>query len=145
MNDVISRQAAIDAINALHDKPNAWLDCAVDAVITLPSAQPEHKTEDFVKLTVRNSNGRPYYSIIYLEDGNEFEGYSSYSLDVISDYLRRYFGFAQPECKTGRWEYVDYGGVGNYHCTACREICICNGDYNFCPNCGAKMLEDGES
>ena len=43
--DVISRQAAIDAINALHDKPNAWLDCAVDAVMALPSAQPERTCE----------------------------------------------------------------------------------------------------
>ena len=41
MDDLISRQAAIDAINTLHDKPNAWLDCAVDAVVALPSAQPE--------------------------------------------------------------------------------------------------------
>lgn len=46
---------------------------------------------------------------------------------------------AQPERKTGRWEYVDYGGFGNWHCTACRKICICNGDYDFCPNCGADM------
>jgi hypothetical protein len=51
---------------------------------------------------------------------------------------------AQPERKTGRWEYLDYGGFGNFHCTACGEICICNGDYDFCPNCGAKMLKDGD-
>lgn len=50
---------------------------------------------------------------------------------------------AQSERKTGRWEYVDYGGFGNWHCTACRKICICNGDYDFCPNCGARM-SDGE-
>lgn len=50
---------------------------------------------------------------------------------------------AEPR-KTGRWEYIDYGGFGNYHCTACREICICNGDYDFCPNCGARMKEEGE-
>lgn len=37
MNDLISRQAAIDVINALHEKPNAWLDYAVDAVMTLPT------------------------------------------------------------------------------------------------------------
>ena len=49
---------------------------------------------------------------------------------------------AQPE-RTGRWEYVDYGGFGNYHCSACRMICICNGDYDYCPNCGARM--EGES
>lgn len=46
---------------------------------------------------------------------------------------------AQSEQLTGRWEYVDYGGFGNWHCTACRKICICNGDYDFCPNCGARM------
>lgn len=40
MDDLISRKSAIDAINALHDKPNAWLDCAVEAVEALPSAQP---------------------------------------------------------------------------------------------------------
>ena len=37
--DVIYRHQAIDAINALHEKPNAWLDSAVDAVMSLPSAQ----------------------------------------------------------------------------------------------------------
>ena len=41
MDELISRQDAIDAINALHDKPNAWLDCAVDAVMALPTEQPE--------------------------------------------------------------------------------------------------------
>lgn len=41
MTDLINRQAAIDAINALHEKPNAWLDSAVDAVMTLPSAYPK--------------------------------------------------------------------------------------------------------
>lgn len=39
----------------------------------------------------------------------------------------------------GQWEYVDYGGFGNWHCSHCREICITNGDYDYCPNCGAKM------
>jgi len=40
--DVISRQDAIDAINELHDRPNAWLDLAVDTLEKLPSAQPKH-------------------------------------------------------------------------------------------------------
>ena len=34
---------------------------------------------------------RDYYSIIYEENGEEYEGYSSYSLDVISDFLKEYF------------------------------------------------------
>lgn len=40
MSDLISRKDAIDAINALHDKPNSWLDCAVEAVEALPPSQP---------------------------------------------------------------------------------------------------------
>ena len=40
-DDTIYRQVAIDTINELHDKPNAWLDLAVDALENLPSAEPE--------------------------------------------------------------------------------------------------------
>jgi hypothetical protein len=41
--DMISRRGAIEAINELHDKPNAWLDLAVDALENLPSAQPQYE------------------------------------------------------------------------------------------------------
>ena len=41
MKDLIERQKAIDAIEQLHDKPNAWLDCAVEALEKMPSAQPD--------------------------------------------------------------------------------------------------------
>ena len=39
-----------------------------------------------------------------------------------------------------RWEYVDYGGVGNWHCSACRAIN--QKRTNFCPNCGRDMRGD---
>lgn len=42
--DTIYRQDAVDAINELHDKPNAWLDLAVEALEKLPSAQPSKET-----------------------------------------------------------------------------------------------------
>ena len=42
----------------------------------------------------------------------------------------------------GRWVWNDYSSIGNYHCTACGKICICNGDYDYCPNCGARMVKD---
>lgn len=42
---LIDRQAAIDAINELHDKPNAWLDLAVDALEQLPSAHQLYDEE----------------------------------------------------------------------------------------------------
>lgn len=35
--------------------------------------------------------GKPYYSILYEENGQRFEGFSSYSLEVLSSYLREYF------------------------------------------------------
>lgn len=38
-----------------------------------------------------------------------------------------------------RWQYIDYGGVGNWHCTACREITINATFYKYCPHCGARM------
>lgn len=60
------------------------------------SAQPKQDRE-FIRLKLSiDLDGRGYLSIIYLEFddngvGHEFEGYSSYSLDVISDYLKEYF------------------------------------------------------
>jgi len=50
MNDLIYKQDAIDTINALHEKPNAWLDSAVDAVMILPSAERKGRW-------IRNDNG----------------------------------------------------------------------------------------
>ena len=47
----------------------------------------------------------------------------------------------------GRWEWNDYGGFGNYHCTVCRHIPYgkfpwkYRPDYMYCPHCGAKMDE----
>lgn len=46
--DCISRQAAVDAINTLHEKPNAWLDSAVDAVMALPSVTPQQKIGQWI-------------------------------------------------------------------------------------------------
>ena len=106
--DTIYRQDAIDVLDEFQESVENGTPCYAKARVemcNIPSAQPEQDRE-FVKLTVRNSNGRPYYSIIYLEFddngvGHDFEGYSSYSLDVISDYLKRYFmPSAQPEQNT---------------------------------------------
>ena len=99
--DTISRQAAIDAPVKMVSEGIEWI--PVYHLKDLPSAQPDENDQEFIKLTVRYSNGRPYYSIIYLEYdkngvGHDFVGYSSYSLDVISDYLKKYFmPSAQPE------------------------------------------------
>ena len=39
-----------------------------------------------------------------------------------------------------RWEYVDYGGIGNWHCSVCRAIS--HKRTNFCPTCGRDMRGD---
>ena len=35
--------------------------------------------------------GKPYYSIKYIEKGEEYVGYSTYSLQVMSEFLKKYF------------------------------------------------------
>lgn len=45
----------------------------------------------FEKLICENHNGKPYYSIQYIENGERHIGYSSYKLDCVSEWLREYF------------------------------------------------------
>ena len=40
-NDLISRSDAIDAVDKLSDEPIGYLEAAIDALVDLPSAQPE--------------------------------------------------------------------------------------------------------
>ena len=49
--DTIYKQAAIDAINKLHEKPNAWLDLAVDALEKLSSAEPQQMRAKWIVTT----------------------------------------------------------------------------------------------
>ena len=130
-DDLISRQAAIDTNgldeeircemckNPMATDRGCDGHCKYDEILygkiiqilnkritPLPSAQPKQDRE-FIRLKLSiDLDGRGYISIIYLEFddngvGHEFEGYSSYSLDVISDYLKEYFmPSAQPEKRT---------------------------------------------
>jgi len=38
-----------------------------------------------------DKNGKPYYSILYVENGERFNGYGTYDIDVLSRYIRDYF------------------------------------------------------
>ena len=40
-NDLISRSDAIDAVDKLSDEPIGYLEAVIDALVDLPSAQPE--------------------------------------------------------------------------------------------------------
>ena len=104
----MTKEEAIKILPDMKGAGSEWdkaIDVAVDALkAQLPSAQPKQNRE-FMKLTFRNLDGRPYFSIVYLEFddngiGQDVEGYSSYSLDVISEYLKKYFmPSAQPNLK----------------------------------------------
>lgn len=101
----------------------------------------------FKKLTAKNVNGKNYYSIHYFDetDGEIHQGFSSGSLDVISDFLKEFFIKNNDDTEQhAHWIEVG-GGIGyvDCKCSAC-EYTDCfdeNGFYNFCPNCGAKMDE----
>lgn len=40
--------------------------------------------------------------------------------------------------KTGRWKSA---GMGDYMCSRCAEF-VTGNRYNYCPNCGARMVPD---
>ena len=53
--------------------------------------------------------GKPYFSIKYTENGQEFIGYGTYKPEVLSEYLKEYFmPSAQPEPSTEIQEILDY-------------------------------------
>ena len=110
MNELISRQ---DAIDALGERPIVWsnddeyllgarnqYDTDKLAIETVPPAQSE-PTRTFVELVVeypnpelctyKEYNGKPYYSIKYIENGEPYIGYGTYKPEVLSQYLKEYF------------------------------------------------------
>lgn len=48
----------------------------------------------------------------------------------------------------GRWKFVDIDGWWVNECSICGDMTPnrdgCYPDWNYCPNCGADMREDGE-
>ena len=48
--------------------------------------------------------GKPYYSIKYIENGEEYVGYSTYNLQVMSGFLKKYFmSSAMEKQEADRW------------------------------------------
>ena len=85
--------------------------------------------------------GKPYFSIKYTENGQEFIGYGTYNPEVLSEYLIEYFmPSVQPERGTGAWiindEYPQH-----CWCSECNHFfSLFDPKYiHFCPNCGSEM------
>ena len=78
-------------------------------------------------------------------------GEKAISLDMVG--IIKNLPLVTPQPKVGQWEYVRYDynpNIGNWHCSECRNIVIeCVNKYteggiptyNYCPNCGSKMIE----
>ena len=150
--DTISRKAAIEVVQnrpMMLSKEKVLL---INDLEKLPPAQPEQQhgrifREIVVKYpsycTYPEYKGKPYFSIKYTENGQEFIGYGTYKPEVLSKYLKEYFmPPAPPERIRGHWV--------NGHCDKCNAhapfwaMASTYHDSNFCPNCGAEMeVDDG--
>jgi len=127
MSDLISRQAALDAMETWdkfgcdpdgklvrydddkHYIPYVHYEDMVHAIKHLPSAQPgQRNARVFQGIIVEYPSisaypeyeGKPYFSIKYTENGQEFIGYGTYKPEVLSEFLKEYFmPSAQPRCE----------------------------------------------
>ena len=68
---------------------------------------------------------------------------------TLEEYISDTLPPVAPQQKIGRWieEIDDYGKVMRWHCDKCYEDSgfTTNCKWDFCPNCGAKMVEPQES
>ena len=108
--DTISRQAALNTIDAnngiLYDSPTL-VTSLKKMVNELPPTQPGQRNARVFKGIIveypsisayPEYEGKPYFSIKYTENGQEFIGYGTYKPEVLSEYLKEYF---MPPTKPG--------------------------------------------
>lgn len=53
--------------------------------------------------------GKPYYSILYKENGEEVVGFGTYKPEVLSEYIRNYFITVPEEIQTDIGDHIDIG------------------------------------
>ena len=104
----------------------------------------------FKKLVSKKVDGKNYYSILYFDetDGEIHQGFSSGSLDVISDFLKEFFINNNTE-RHAHWIIkYDMGEPVGAICSNCKsEIGYDRNGYFsemdelYCHNCGCKMDE----
>lgn len=134
MDDLISRQAAIDAVCKAcmlereyhtcegYREDSEWCE-EITALRKLPSAQPEQRWIDAIREVIKCSGSDGF--IIVPKDGTE--GWDENGVHYMM----------QPEKKTGKW--IEEPNCF-YRCTLCGEhFPSIRGYmyYNFCPNCGS--------
>lgn len=81
-----------------------------------------------------------------------FEGDEMVLVDVddVADVLVKHIKAKEAQPKMGKWIKLDaHAHLADHKCSACGQECYvptCMGDpmYDFCPNCGARMLKEGD-
>jgi hypothetical protein len=155
MDDLISRQAAIDAIGGNEpvgdpskmdddDVIKMWERIRIINIINkLPSAQPN--VHDFPKDADCISRADALEALgeeppVWTGSDYELGQRNQYDLDRLHLEL---VPSAQP--KTGKWT-VKNGELAFWDvCSVCGKMVMHKAPfYNYCPNCGAKMLKEGE-
>lgn len=108
---------------------------------------------EFKKLTAKNVGGENYYSIHYFDetDGKIHIGFSSSSLDVISDFLKEFF-IKNNDDTERHAHWIEDNYCGYFTCSNCGGVGTANGmspikdcHLNYCPYCGAKMDEEASN
>ena len=141
MIDLIDRQEAIKALcKAGCDSGHCGVSCDdVKAIEDLPPSQQWIPTHD----RKPDLNQKVIWQFDY-RDGHEYLIGSRNDVMLLADSAVAWMPLPEPykggNNGSARWEYVDYGGIGNWHCSACRAISPKK--YNFCPACGRDMRGD---
>ena len=140
MDDLISRQAAIDVLADMHCKSDedgyVWIirSDAWARIDALPSAQPEYRLDE------------------WCTDCKEYDT-EKHCCPRFNQVIRTTLNEMKSERKKGKWIYgEDNPGTGRdgWFCSECEhfEMWDYSADMksaelnlpNFCPNCGAKMI-----
>ena len=148
MADLISRQAAIDALKGL---PTWWADGggyyggaqppmvalldpedAVSAIENLPSEQPEYRLDE------------------WCTDCKEYDT-EKHCCPRFNQVIRTTLNEMKSERKKGKWNTYYHSDIDfSYSCNQCGYSApyqmiggkVFQKKWNFCPNCGARMTEE---
>jgi len=155
MNDLISRQKAINVFEILADKMTdegqTVMEQAISVLKDLSSAEPERNRKfleivtEYPKIcTYPEYEGKPYYAIKYEENGETIVGFGTYKPEVLSQYLQEYFiPSAEPE-RTAKVVKVEMPNPKNlvWRCVECGQYmhpASWARETRYCSYCGARL------
>ena len=155
MDDLISRQAAIRWVKTEcnpYGKPTLDYESGkrvIEHMEQMPSAQPKigRDCTDFIRWLMDEVMDEENWQMNAVANGEIIcrKLKKLGMLDVVDGYYVK-------TQETGEWIKLDmHAHLADHKCTSCGQECYvptCMGDplYDYCPNCGAKMVrEDGKA